>query len=254
MAIQWNKVFDTFGVKCVTKTDKGKGAYVPNKEQVAAIEASGISPSEVRPAEEFNVTVLFDDEINVIGASYYNSERSVEAGRTPEPRMGHGFISSWLDEGDQVVIGNVGSQLFALKLESAPETNEFAKQEVVNHTDPKTVIARAKKAKGKPKKRTVSREEYIRDPYVAAAAILLAKGKCSMTDCKHKLFVKYDGSLYLESHHVIPLGENGDDTIANVAALCPHCHRELHSGKNRKKLRATLKMIIAARTVTAKGL
>lgn len=251
MAIQWNGIFDTFGVKRVTKTDKSKSAYVPNIAQKSVMRSVGITPTN---HPEFDITVLFDNQITSVKASYYESERSDEAARQPEPRIGLPFISKWLNVGDTVVIANIGSQLFAFKTDVIPDDIEIVTKEVVNHTDPKTVIARAKKAKGKPKKRSVSREEFIRDPYVAAAAILLAKGKCSMTGCKSSLFEKDDVAAYLEAHHVTPLGENGDDTIANTVAMCPHCHRELHFGKNRKNLRATLKKIVAARQVTVKGL
>ncbi|TAL84944.1 MAG: HNH endonuclease [Rhodanobacter sp.] len=53
----------------------------------------------------------------------------------------------------------------------------------------------------------------------------------------------------LEVHHVVPLAEHGDDTLANAAALCPHCHRELHSGKNRKDRRKMLAAHIATLSV-----
>jgi 5-methylcytosine-specific restriction protein A len=36
------------------------------------------------------------------------------------------------------------------------------------------------------------------------------------------------GIPYLEVHHVIPLAENGADTVENSIALCPNCHRRCH--------------------------
>lgn len=246
MAVEWNEVFDNFGVKRVTKTDKAKGAYVPNKQQCAAIEATGIQPASVRPAPEFEVSVLFDGNTNLVKSSYYYSERSDIAGRSPEPRMGHGIISSWLQEGDLVLIGNLGSQVFAIKLESAPGSEEVVAQEVAKRANKKTIFERAKRAVGKPPSRLVQRSDFIRDPYVIAAVLLRSNGKCEMPGCTCDLFIKNDDSPYLEVHHVVPLSEEGDDTLINAAALCPRCHREQHFGKSRLTLRETLRKHITA--------
>lgn len=245
MTIAWKNVFDTYGVKKVTKTDKSKDAYVPNKEQCAAIEAAGIKPASTRPAPEFDVIVLSDPQVKTVKASYYYSERSTTANRTPEPRMGHGIISSWLNQGDQVVIGNVGAQVFAIKLQTAPTTDDDVINEVVKKANKQTIYDRAKKAIGKPARRVVQRDDFARNPYVVAGAILRSNGKCEMPGCARTLFSKDDDTPYLEVHHVVPLGENGDDTLINAAALCPHCHRELHSGKDRKARRTALATHIA---------
>ena len=89
MTPNWSNVFDSFGVKRVTKTDKNKSAYVPNKSQRFSIESAGIVPGVVRPAPEFSIIVLYDARFKTVKASYYYSERSSEANRSPEPRMGH---------------------------------------------------------------------------------------------------------------------------------------------------------------------
>ena len=49
-----------------------------------------------------------------------------------------------------------------------------------------------------------------------------------------------DGKIYLETHHVISLGEHGLDTESNVAALCPNHHREAHHGEKRAEMRKVL--------------
>ncbi|MEQ1936169.1 MAG: HNH endonuclease [Fimbriimonadaceae bacterium] len=61
-----------------------------------------------------------------------------------------------------------------------------------------------------------------------------------MPACGSTLFKKDDGRNFLEVHHVVPLAEGGDDTMANAAALCPMCHRELHFGNLRLIKRLTL--------------
>jgi hypothetical protein len=246
MAVAWKNVFDTYGVKQVTKTDKKKSAYLPNKEQCAAIEAAGITPKR---DFVFDVAVLFDPGVKSVKASYYYSERSEKANRLPERRMGYGIISSWLSEGDRVIIGNVGSQVFAVKLQVAPANADDAVIEVAKKANKQTVFDRAKKAIGKPARRTVQRDDFVRNAYVVAAALLRSNGKCEMPGCTCALFLRDDDSPYLEVHHVLPLGEGGDDTLVNAAALCPHCHRELHFGKDKKTRRAALAVHIATLSV-----
>ena len=42
-------------------------------------------------------------------------------------------------------------------------------------------------------------------------------------------FKKKDGSPFLEVHHIDFLSNGGDDSIDNVSALCPNCHRKMHA-------------------------
>ena len=41
-------------------------------------------------------------------------------------------------------------------------------------------------------------------------------------------FSDKNGEPYLESHHVEWLSKGGEDSIDNVVALCPNCHRKMH--------------------------
>lgn len=68
---------------------------------------------------------------------------------------------------------------------------------------------------------------YARDRYVAAAAKRWAKGKCQLCD-NDAPFETPSGEPYLESHHIRWLSQGGADTIFNVVALCPNCHRRMH--------------------------
>jgi hypothetical protein len=244
--------FDNYGVKVVTKTDQSKGAYVPNLEQRNAIQSAGILPAAARPAPNFKIAVLADPNgVTSVKASYYHSLRKTAAKkRAPEPRMGHELISSWLKAGDVVLIGNVGSALFAQKLASGSAAGTSAASAAsaaaaAAATMAAAIVKKAKKAKGVPKRKTISRNDFIRNPYVVAAALMRANGKCEMPGCKCTLFTKDDGNVYLEGHHIVPLSEGGTDELSNAAGLCPHCHRLLHFGKDRDALRKTLAAHIA---------
>lgn len=68
---------------------------------------------------------------------------------------------------------------------------------------------------------------FIRDSYVAASAKKLADGLCDL--CKQAApFLSANNEPYLESHHIDWLSHSGADSIDNVVALCPNCHRKMH--------------------------
>jgi 5-methylcytosine-specific restriction endonuclease McrA len=241
MSTIWDDIFDKHGLKTVTKTDKNKSAYVLNKAQLAAVHAAGIEPSDERPAKPFEIT-LFLEKDKTVQATFYNSIRD-GADRDPEPRIGREFISSWLEKGDMVVIGNIGEQLYTAKVEgdfsSALNPAESVAKRATEQTQQR-LIERAKKVTGKPARKVVSRNDFTRSPVVVMGAIARANGSCEMPECTALLFDKDDDSPYLEVHHIVTLAEGGDDTLLNAAALCPRCHRELHFGKKRLVLRTLL--------------
>lgn len=72
--------------------------------------------------------------------------------------------------------------------------------------------------------------QYQRDPSVVAYALRKAGGVCS--DCRNPapFISSRTGLPYLEVHHIKMLKDGGSDTIDNVIALCPNCHRERHFG------------------------
>lgn len=82
-----------------------------------------------------------------------------------------------------------------------------------------------------PKKSSAIVTTYDRNSDVIAEVLHRANGVCER--CHQPApFIKVDGRPYLEVHHVIPLSQNGEDTVENAEALCPNCHREKHYGIN----------------------
>lgn len=77
------------------------------------------------------------------------------------------------------------------------------------------------------KKNIVQREVYHRDQYIAEYAKRVAHGRCQLCG-KVAPFLNKNGQPYLESHHIVWLSEGGKDSIDNVVALCPNCHRKMH--------------------------
>ncbi len=222
-------IFDSFSAKTVTTTDMSKGAYVLTKGQVSLLAVAGRAPSHDDP---FDVTVLFDASRKTAKASFYYSARGTDAGRRPEPRMGREIVTGWMNKGDSVVLARIGSEVIAFK-ESvvAPEADSLIESFARRH--PARVLALALKSRKAAKFVRAERKVYCRSPWVVAAALLRADGKCEMPECSASPILRDDGSNYLEVHHIDPLSNGGSDSLQNVASLCPRCHRLLHHGQNR---------------------
>lgn len=70
--------------------------------------------------------------------------------------------------------------------------------------------------------------QFIRSEYIRAYAKIRAQGHCELCE-KKAPFNDYLGNPFLEIHHIIYLSKGGSDSIDNVAAICPNCHRKLHN-------------------------
>ena len=88
-------------------------------------------------------------------------------------------------------------------------------------------------------KRNVETSIYERNQYVVEYAKRRAKGKCELCE-QEAPFLTKDKKPYLEVHHIEWLANGGEDSISNVAALCPNCHRKMHAldlAVDKKKLK-----------------
>lgn len=84
----------------------------------------------------------------------------------------------------------------------------------------------------------VSGTAFFRSPAVRAAALSRAAGRCEY--CGMPGFVTSLGTVFLETHHIVPLSEGGVDAVSNVAAVCPNHHREAHHGASAPVIREYL--------------
>ena len=92
----------------------------------------------------------------------------------------------------------------------------------------------------KPGHKIVETVQHERDPGVKADVLDRANGVCEL--CGEPAPFKKDNVIpFLEVHHIVPLAEEGSDTVDNAVALCPNCHREAHYGKSRVSIRESLK-------------
>lgn len=84
------------------------------------------------------------------------------------------------------------------------------------------------------------RKIYQRSRKVAHYVLMRAEGICECC-LKPAPFLKKDGKPYLEPHHVNRLSDGGLDHPRYVGAICPNCHREIHSGIDGVSLNQQLK-------------
>jgi 5-methylcytosine-specific restriction protein A len=86
--------------------------------------------------------------------------------------------------------------------------------------------------------RSVHGEVPVRSADVRHRVLLRAAGNCEF--CNQPGFRTRAGQIYLETHHIVPLGEGGPDVATNVVALCPNDHRRAHFALDREDIRCRL--------------
>lgn len=70
------------------------------------------------------------------------------------------------------------------------------------------------------------REAVIRSNQLRQYAKLVAHGYCQL--CGNKAPFETESGPFLETHHIDWLSEGGNDSVENVVAICPNCHRKMH--------------------------
>lgn len=97
-----------------------------------------------------------------------------------------------------------------------------------------------------PAQRIVTSNQYVRDPYIAIYAKERAHGVCQL--CHQKApFCNSRNEPYLETHHIIWLSEGGADSVDNVVALCPNCHRKMHIINDDADVRYLQKLVLSGK-------
>jgi predicted HNH restriction endonuclease len=101
-------------------------------------------------------------------------------------------------------------------------------------------LAASTNATKNPKQSTTT--YHPRNGDIAAYVKEASKGLCNL--CEKQAPFTHKGKPFLESHHVKPLAKGGMDTVENTVALCPNCHRKMHSlnmASDKQKLRDWIK-------------
>jgi len=232
LASQPHKKFLKVAEKKVSRTDIEKDAYVINKEQKEIMVSAGIKPGFAPSVTEVELHVLYSSTI--LHASYYGSRRE-GSGRALEYRMGRHEFINWIKPDDNLIMATDGEKIFVHKISDNSKKplqditqDDDTLENIYENMDTDALRKRAEAAKGKPGKREAKTTQYDRDPAVRAFVILRSKHHCERTGCDYEGFKKTDGTKYIQVHHIIPLAEDGEDSIMNAIALCPNCHAEAH--------------------------
>ena len=140
-------------------------------------------------------------------------------------------------------------RLAAPYLDKSERQTVFTGAEVAERAAANDLPTVTKKPEGnmKPEKRRAGVAGYIfaRDLEVVSWALSRAQGNCELCTSEGPFLTK-DGQRFLEVHHVTPLYLGGPDTVDNVAAVCPNCHRACHLAPERDQLAKKLKLRVSA--------
>ena len=185
---------------------------------------------------------LFESRTNGVGVHLFEVFKKgryiyvgeVELGAPPfqetQPDVNHNMRSTWVFP----IVLKSGGEPLAVSLEDFRSVQDIHAKKVSKYSDSQ-LLALLPAEGNKPSKRATQYYEYCRDPHVVTAALRRSKGICQLCDGPAP-FVKKDGTPFLEVHHIQPLSEGGEDTLRNCVALCPNCHRKVHSLKKQVDL------------------
>lgn len=103
---------------------------------------------------------------------------------------------------------------------------KLSEKEIVKLSN-KDLIRKSKMSRVDREPQKVETIVYYRDPYLKEIIKRIANGKCQYCGAEAP-FNDKNNEPYLEEHHVKRLADGGSDTIDNVVAICPNCHRRMH--------------------------
>jgi predicted restriction endonuclease len=78
------------------------------------------------------------------------------------------------------------------------------------------------------------RKIYARNPKIRSQVLSIADGRCEC--CGELGFICENGDRYLETHHIVGVAERGPDSVDNIIAVCPICHRKAHFAADRVQI------------------
>jgi 5-methylcytosine-specific restriction protein A len=120
--------------------------------------------------------------------------------------------------------GGQGLEISAAEL-SAVETRRTRRARRKSDEELTQQASNAPKQAGQ---RRTSATQYQRSEAISEYTKRRANGHCDLCG-QPAPFEDREGRPFLESHHIEWLARGGEDSISNTVALCPNCHRKMHS-------------------------
>ena len=187
-------------------TGMGKvGDQVLNGNQNRTLYDSEVNGVEVHLFEVLKKTVYTYRGVMVLADTPYQSEQLDETGKIRKVWM---FP---LKPVDKMVLEE-------RREPSEKELKKYSNEELARRAKIKTLGTKICKTD------TIT---YYRDPYLKEMVKRIADGKCQYCG-NNAPFFDQNNDPYLEEHHVKRLADGGSDTMDNVVAICPNCHRKVH--------------------------
>lgn len=115
-----------------------------------------------------------------------------------------------------------------LQLEkSLVDDKEEEREKLARKLSDEELAKRAKHASKKATRRTVTTNNFERNPFVTEYAKRWASGICQLCD-NPAPFKNKKGEPHLHTHHIEWLSRGGEDSVNNTIALCSNCHDKMH--------------------------
>lgn len=192
---------------------------------------------EKNRAKKFYLKPLSDDEHCEIGITTGSTSPLFRLSDFPAPNSIDTYkndqVNAWTNKPNDLSLDCLLNAIEHYVLVSLEELNHVFNNEVKLALSSSTTERRKRleNADRYPKQVMVSIVAYKRNPDVVAEALIRADGYCEKCESFAPFIKKKDDSPYLEVHHITPLSQGGEDSLENVMALCPNCHREQHFGE-----------------------
>lgn len=107
------------------------------------------------------------------------------------------------------------------------EAKEEVREKLAKKLSDEEIAERAKHASKKATRRTVTTNNFERNPFVTEYAKRWANGICQL--CENPApFKNKKGEPHLHTHHIEWLSRGGEDSVTNTIALCANCHDKMH--------------------------
>lgn len=139
--------------------------------------------------------------------------------------------------------------IFPLKIVNQPSalqisesiylTRQKQRERIAKRLSDKELLKKAICSRKSAGARNILSKNFEANVYVSELAKRRAEGVCQLCE-EPAPFIDKKGEPYLETHHIEWLSQGGQDNIENTVALCPNCHRKMHTlnfQSDKKKLK-----------------
>lgn len=149
------------------------------------------------------------------------------------------YLTFYINENYLESISNLSIYNDTKNLESKYLDEEENNNEKINyHLANENVLEQLNNRK--PKLQSLSKINYVTNRRIRETVFKKNNYNCFF-DKTHKTFLRFDGTQFMEGHHIIPMKAQKDfknvniDREENILCICPNCHRKIHQSIDTEK-------------------